>query len=166
MNLDPHKRPDSRSSRRHEINEIEWTAYPRIPPGEYPAYCQFARTYRDPAFNRWTCLLQWSVLKPDSVGVIARLPMWLALGSGEKPRASRRGSYAKEWVNAHGGPPMRGDRLSPRVFTRRLAQVLVGDTTKGPMPYSVVTKIVRWETGISVTQSASHTIKDGNGETQ
>ena len=163
---DPHKHLGSKSARRHKNTEIEWTDYPRVASGEYPAYCQFARTYLDPEFKRWTCLLQWDVLKPELVGVIARVPMWLPLGDGEKPRASRRGLYAKEWVEAHGGPPRRGDRLSPRVFTRRIAQVLVGDTTRGPMPYSVVKNIIRWETGTPITQSTSHTIKDGKGETQ
>jgi hypothetical protein len=132
---------------------IEWTEYPLLPPGEYPAYCASVRTYRDPAFKRWTCLLQWDVLTPDLVQVKARVPMWLPVGQGNKPHASRRGRYALEWVNANGGPPVRGDRLSPRVFTRRIARVEIADTTKGPMPYSVVKKILRWETGHSINKS-------------
>jgi len=144
---------------RADPEAIEWTEYPRIAAGEYPAYCAFARTYLDPGFKRWTCLLQWDVLAADLIRVIARIPMWLALGEGKKPRASRRGSYAKEWVNANGGPPTRGDRLSPRIFTRRMAVIEVGDTTKGPMPYSVVKKVVRWETG-----SPGHSISKSHNQ--
>jgi hypothetical protein len=128
---------------------IEWANYPQIPPGEYSAYCTWAGKYHDPVFKRWTCLLRFDVLRDNRIDIVARVPMWLSLGSGEKPRASRRGSYLKEWVEANGGPPVRGDRLSPQVFVHRIARVEVGDTMKGPVPYSVVKKIVRWETGKS-----------------
>jgi hypothetical protein len=126
---------------------IEWTDYPRIPTGEYSAYCAWARKYYDRAFKRWTCLLLFDVLRENRTDVIARIPMWLSLGNGEKPRASRRSNYLKEWAEANCGPPARGDRLSPRVFVHRITRVEVGDTTKGPVPYSVVKKILRWETG-------------------
>jgi len=82
----------------------------------------------------------------------------LALGNGDKPRASRRGKYFPEWVRAHGGPPTRGDRLSPNVFLRRHARVEIGDT-KGPAPYSVVRRIIEWETGSPchlISISSSH----------
>ena len=126
---------------------IEWTEYPRIAPGEYFALCYWAKRYRDPAMRRWTCLLRWDVLSDDLQTTIARrIPLWFGLGEGEKPHASRRGKYLREWVRANGGPPGRGNRLSPRVFTRRIARVEVGDTNS-PAPYSVVKKIIRWETG-------------------
>src|SRR5271155_1942607 len=60
--------------------------------------------------------------------------------------ASRRGKYLPAWVNANGGPPSPGSRLSPRVFTRRIARVEIADTA-GPIPYSVIKKIIHWETG-------------------
>lgn len=84
------------------------------------------------------------------------------LGARDKPHAGRRKRYFKEWVRANGGPPARRDRLSPQVFVRRMARVEVDDT-KGDAPYSVVRKIVSWETGPSfgVTQSSSHTVKEG-----
>jgi hypothetical protein len=126
---------------------IEWTDYPRIPPGEYSAVCAWARKYYDRAFKRWTCLLLFDVLRENKIVVLARIPMWLPLGDGEKPRASRRGKYLSEWVEANDGPPSRGDRLSLQVFLDRFARVQVGDTTRGPAPYSVVKKILRWETG-------------------
>lgn len=136
-------------NRRIGSPEIEWTDYPRIPPGDYFAYCAFARKYFDPMFKRWTCILRFQVLHDNRFDVVARIPIWFSLGSGEKPRASRRSNYLKEWVEANSGPPVRGDRLSPQVFVHRIARVEVGDTTKGPVPYSVVRKILCWETGKS-----------------
>lgn len=132
-----------------EHQPIEWTDYPRIPPGQYSAYCGWAGKYHDPVFKRWTCLLRFDVLRENRIDVVARIPMWLSLGTGEKPRASRRSNYLKEWVEANCGPPTRGNHLSPRVFVHRIARVEVGDTTKGPVPYSVVRKILYWETGKS-----------------
>lgn len=136
--------------RRPEPNDaIGWTEYPRITPGEYYANCYFAKRYRDPGFKRWTCLLRWDVLSEDLQRTIAKcVPLWFPLGSGEAPRASRRGKYLREWVRANGGPPGKGDRLSPKVFTRRVARVEIGDTNS-PAPYSVVRRIISWETGIS-----------------
>jgi len=144
--------------RRQKPITIEWEDYPRIRSGEYSAYGVWARKYRDPAFKRWTCLLRFDVLRENRIDVIARIPMWLALGSGDVPRASRRSRYLREWVDANGGPFSRGDRLSPQVFVHRMARIEVGDTTKGPVPYSVVKKILRWETGFpchSVNKSDS-----------
>jgi hypothetical protein len=120
-----------RGRRSTVLSAIEWTDYPKIPTGEYSAYCAWAGKYE------------------GGIGVVARVPMWLSLGTGEKPRAPRRSNYLKEWVHANGGSPSRGDRLSPRVFVHRIARVEVGDTTKGPAPYSVVKKILLWETGKS-----------------
>jgi hypothetical protein len=143
--------------RRAEPPEIEWKDYPRIAPGEYHAYCKSGKHYHDPGFKSWRCLLRWDVLTEDLLRVVACLPMWFALGSLEKPHASRRGKYLPEWIRANSGAPSRGDRLSPRVFTQRIARVEVGDT-EGPAPYSVVRKIITWETrkpGHSVSKSPS-----------
>jgi hypothetical protein len=141
--------------------EIEWRDYDRIEPGSYPAYCRWAKHYRDPGFKRWTCLLHFDVLSDDLMLVIARVPLWMNLGARDKPHAGRRKRYFKEWVRANGEPPARHDRLSPNVFTGRMARIEIDDT-KGDAPYSVVRKIVSWETGSArVTQSASHTVKDG-----
>jgi hypothetical protein len=125
---------------------IEWKDYPRIVPGEYRAYCKWGKHYRDPGFSRWTCLLRWDALTTDLVCVLACVPQWFALGARAKPQASRRGKYLPEWIRANGGPPARKDRLSPNVFLRRLARVEIRDS-KGPAPYSVVHRIIEWETG-------------------
>lgn len=131
---------------RPEPESISWSDYPRIAPGEYSAYCRCVVQYRDPGFKRWVCLLLWDLLSDNHVEVIARVPMFLPLGAANKPRASRRGRYFPEWVRANGAPPVRRDRLSPRVFQRRVARVVIGDTG-GPAPYSVVRQIIEWQTG-------------------
>jgi len=143
--------------------EIQWRDYDRIEPGIYPAYCRWGKHYRDPGFKRWTCLLRFDVLSDDLMRVLARVPLWMNLGARDKPHAGRRKRYFKEWVRANGEPPARRDRLSPKVFTGRMARIEIGDT-QGEAPYSVVRKIVSWETGAArVTQSASHTVKEGKG---
>jgi hypothetical protein len=126
--------------------EIRWGDYDRIEPGVYSAYCRWAKPYRDPGLRRWTCLLRFDVLSADLTRVIARVPMWMNLGERKRPHAGRRSSYFKQWIRANGGPPARHDRLSPTVFTRRMAQVEIADT-KGEVPYSKVRKILAWETG-------------------
>ena len=151
---------------RTDSDAIEWTAYPRIEPGEYLANCYWAKRYRDPAMRRWTCLLRWDVLSGDLMTTVARcIPLWFGLGDGEKPHASRRGKYLREWVRANGSPPGRGDRLSPNVFTRKIARVQIGDTNS-PVPYSVVRRILQWETGplchsVSKSTSQGRHGKDG-----
>lgn len=159
----PPKPTNNPTRKRGAGPDIEWREYPCIPSGEYFAYCKFAKRYRDPGFQRWTCLMRWDVFKDDLLTVVATIPMWIPLGSRERPRASRRGNYLKEWVRANGGPPERGDRLSPRVFTRRMARVEVGDTDpkKSPVPYSVVRRIVFWETGGNTGHSISKSHSQG-----
>lgn len=139
--------------------EIEWSDYPHIEPGVYPAYCKFAKIYFDHNFKRWTCLLRFEVRSNDLLRVIApRVPLWLNLGSNEKPRASRRSRYFKEWILANGGiAPVRHDRLSRCVFVHRMAHVEIGDT-RGPASYSVVRKIVSWDTGIPSSGSRSQQV--------
>jgi hypothetical protein len=125
--------------------EIEWADYPRIEPGQYPAYCRSWVVYRYPKFRRWTCLLHFDVLSGDQQ-VIASIPLWLNLGGGETAHAGRGGRFFEEWIKANGGPPKRGNCLPASVFVRRMATVLVRDA-KSPSPYSVVARVVAWETG-------------------
>jgi hypothetical protein len=149
--------------RRANSDSIEWANYSRITPGEYLAHCYWGKRYRDPGFNRWTCLLRWDVLSEDAQRVIAQcVPLWFALGEGDKPKASRRGKYLAEWVRANGRPPTAGDRLSPNVFTKRFARVEVGDADS-TVPYSVVRRIIRWETG-SCRHSVSKSTSQGRPE--
>lgn len=124
---------------------IEWKEYPRIPAGEYRAYCKWGKQYRDPGFKKWLVMLRWDIA-PNGLDVLATVPQFFHLGNAEKPRASRRGNYLKEWATANGAPPVRRDRLSPQVFLRRWALVEVVDTDS-PAPYSVVRRVIQWETG-------------------
>ena len=141
---------------REQQPAVEWPEYPRLEPKEYLAYCRKAIWYRDPGFHRWTCMLLFDVLTQNQETTLARIPMWFNGGDRDKPRAGMRSTFLPAWVAANGGPPVRRDRLSLKVFERRMARVLVGDTT-GPIPYSVVRKILEWSTGSSsqsVTQSS------------
>jgi hypothetical protein len=143
--------------------EIEWSSYPRIEPGEYLAYCRAARWYFDPQYRRWVCLLRFDVLSPNMLDTVARVPFFLNGGDGERPRAGRRSRYFREWTRVNGRPPARGDRLSPQVFVRRMARVEVGDTDhkKSPAPYSVVRRVVSWETGGNTGHSVSKSPSQG-----
>ncbi|MGA2372689.1 MAG: hypothetical protein ACLP3R_01280 [Candidatus Korobacteraceae bacterium] len=144
---------------------IEWRQHPHIAPGVYPAYARHAKQYWDKCYHRWVCAVMFDVLSDDLCTVVARVPRFLNLGPGKHPRARARSDYLAEWVRANRGPPVRGDRLSPRVFTGRMARVEVGDTdaSKSPVPYSVVRKILSWETGAGgVNLSSSHTVKGSN----
>jgi hypothetical protein len=152
----PSERPPVRAKSQQRLGpvmvrcepEIEWRDYPRIQPGSYSAYCRFAKHYRDPGFRRWACLMRFDVFSEDRLHLLACVPCWLNLSNGEKPHAGRRSRYFAEWVRANGAPT-RGDRLSPRLFVGRMALVEIGDTdpTKSPAPYSIVRKILGWETG-------------------
>jgi hypothetical protein len=143
--------------------EIEWRDYPRIQPGSYFVYCRWAKQYRDPGFRRWTCLLRFNVLSDDLLRSLGCVPCWLNLSGGEKPYAGRRSRYFAEWIRANGMAPMRGDRLSPRVFIGRMTRVEIGDTdpTKSPVPYSVVREILSWETGVIAGHSVSKSNSQG-----
>lgn len=162
-NLQPHSAPEPAQQRkkgprlvREKEPSVAWDGYSRIAPGDYLAYCKSAKWYRDGGYKRWTCLLLFHVFSESNLEhPVATIPMWLNGFEGEKPYAKRRGRYLPEWVKANGGPPQRNDRLSSRVFVRRMARVRVGDT-KSPVPYSVIKEIYEWITGSgsqSVTQS-------------
>src|SRR5215469_2171396 len=118
--------------------EITHDVYDRIAPGIYLAYCRAARVYWDPQFKRWTCLLRWDALNEGGMRVLGRVAQWLSFGKAKnrdsnKPHASRRASYWREWNRANGAPPSRADRLSPSVFTKRMATVEVRDVNS-PSP--------------------------------
>lgn len=146
--------PRVRAAKRRVEPEIEWRHIPRLEPGEYKAYCRAAKIYRDRQFKRWVCAIHFDVLD-ESLNVLARLTWYLNLGGLEKPHVTRRKKYWGAWVNANGGPPGRKDRLSPNVFVRRYAVVVIEDTSKNfkqeaitpECAYSVIRDVVQWETG-------------------
>jgi hypothetical protein len=136
---------------RHSEPQITHDSYERISPGPYRAYCRAARIYWDPVFKKWLCVLRWDILNTAGLNKIAQIPQWLYIG--RKPHATRRAQYWREWCRAHGDPPSRTDRMTARVFTRRIARVVVSDTgppSQDGIPhyaYSVVRRIEQWETG-------------------
>ena len=140
------------TKRRKAIPNVNWGEYPRLTPGEYSAYCKWAEWYWEPGYQRWTCLIHWEILVAGGECALATVPQWFNGGNGKKPRAGRRANYFAEWVKANGGPPARKDRLSSRVFVRRIAKVELGDTG-GLVPYSVVRRVVAWSTGTPVNKS-------------
>jgi hypothetical protein len=135
--------------------EVSFRYVPRLEPGTYAAYCRSARIYRDRLFQRWVAAIQFDVLTESGDEILGRFTWFLNLGNKEKPNASRRSRYWAAWVKANGGPPQRRDRLSPRVFSGRMALVELGDTTKdtkqnpvaGDAAYSVVRDVKEWQTG-------------------
>jgi hypothetical protein len=130
-----------------------------IPSGQYLAFCREAEMYFDGGFKRWTCLLDFDILT-ERFEPIAKLPLWFNLGKGRKPQVTRRSNFLAAWIKANGAPPSRIDRLSPKVFLRRMCRVTVGDSN-GKMPRSVVREIVAWETG-----SQASTLAGAEGSTQ
>jgi hypothetical protein len=147
--------PSIAAAKRQLEPEIEWRFTPRLEPGEYSAYCRSTKTYRDGQFKRWVCAVQFDVLRDDLETRLGRVTWFLNLGNRDKPQATRRSNYMSAWVLAHGGPPSRGDRMSPNIFKRRHARVVVADTGKdfkqkpvdGQSAYSVIKTVLRWDTG-------------------
>lgn len=129
---------------------IDWYYAARIEPGEYKAYSRSAKIYRDGKFKRWVLAVQFEIEETDT-----QVTWYLNLGTGERPKAGRRGNFWQAWVAANGRPPRRNDRLSPRVFEKRWAIVLVEDTAKdfqqkavsAENAYSVVRAVREWQTG-------------------
>ena len=130
--------------------EITFRVYDRIEPGNYLAYCRSARYYQDRHYQRHVCLLLWDVIGPDGFTTIATVRCWFRLGSlKSKPQAKRTGKYWQWWVQANGGrSPRRKDRLTIRIFERRYARVIVADTKSEGGPYSVVSAVTEWKTGV------------------
>lgn len=144
-------------SKREAEPKISWTQRDHIAPGNYAAFSQCAKVYYDKMFHRWTCVVAFSVTDDLLTQTIARLPWFLNLGRGETPHAGRRSKYWAAFCFANGGhPPARADRsLTPRIFERRQCTVEVRDvgrdfsglTASGETSYSVVTRVISWNTG-------------------
>ena len=137
--------------------EIAYYRADRLEPGEYPAFSRKAQTFRDRVFRRWICAVQFDVRSDDLLSVLGRVTLFLPLGSREQPHAGRRGKYWAAWIEANGGPPKRGDRLSSRVFQGRMARIVIRDVVTNHSDrknklnpnefYSVVEEVKCWETG-------------------
>ena len=124
--------------------EVTYHHADQFEPGEYLGNCRAANIHRDKGYRRWVCTLQFELRSKDLLKVLGRTSMFFNLGAGERPHAGRRGKYWTASVQANGGPPRRGDRLSPRIFQGRMARIVVGDVPE--KFYSVVREIRKWET--------------------
>ena len=132
--------------------EISFDEYPRIAPGEYYALCTSSKVYRDGMFDRWEVCVSWNMLPSNSCfePIARNVPMFFSLGEKSQPHAERRSKYFSAWIHANGGPPCSRDRLSPKIFKGRVARVQVADTNSA-VPYSVVRKILNFETGVTLS---------------
>jgi hypothetical protein len=166
--------PSVRAAKRRVDPEVEWRHVARLEPGVYKAYCRKAKIYLDGGFKRWVCGVQFDVLN-DSQETRAPLTWFMNLGSGDKPRVTRRSKYWSAWIAANGGTPKRQDRMSSRVFERRYATVVVSDTTRDSrqeltakeLAYSVIRDVESWDTGgqaPKVADSLSHGVPTANRE--
>lgn len=82
----------------------------RISSGEYTARCVgFQGPEWIRAFRRWGLRLDF-VLDPDE----QTLSVFYSFGEDRKaPKIGARSKYFKDWVRANGGPPKRGQAMSP-----------------------------------------------------
>lgn len=119
--------------------------YPRYEPGRYDAECVSAQIYFDRQFRSWKCALRFSILEDE-----APIFCFLHLGSKAKPTAGPRSEYRRAWIIANGGQPRKRQSLSPRIFTGKIFEVIVGDVAKrfdgrehpAQAIYSIVRQIV------------------------
>ena len=95
--------------------ETDWPVAPPaemdLPAGEYTAaYCG---AKRGKWFGQDKVQLSFEIVPPAySAGI--KVPLFATLPN--KRRLSPRSKYFGLWVKANGGPPLRGDRMSPLVF--------------------------------------------------
>ena len=95
--------------------ETDWPMAPPterdLPPGDYTAsYCG---AKRGKWFGQEKVQLLFEIVPPaHSAGI--KVPLFATLP--KKRRLSPRTKYYALWVKANGGPPLRGDRMPPRVF--------------------------------------------------
>ena len=80
------------------------------PPGDYVARCTgFQGPQWVRAFGRWGLRLDF-VLDPEEQAVSA----FYSLGENRNAfKFGTRSKYYKDWVRANGGPPKRGQEMSP-----------------------------------------------------
>lgn len=95
--------------------ETDWPIAPPsetdLPVGEYTA--AYRRATRGQWFGQQKVLLLFEIVRPASSAGI-QVPLFATLPP--RGKISRRSKYYGLWVKANSGPPLRGDRMSPRVF--------------------------------------------------
>ena len=125
--------------------------YSRIPPGEYEGIC--FKTKKGPGYGDLPRLYLFFRIQG---GEYHGTELFMVCTHGSR-KFSPRTKYYLQWSLANGGPPVKGQRLSPKAFLNKLYLIQVRDTKrkhKGGrvmadfMQYSVVDTIIEPLTGI------------------
>lgn len=123
---------------------------PRIPPGQYDAYClrtEFGRSFG----GRRDIYILFKIHGGEFDGI----ELFMAC-THPKGKVSSRCKYYQQWTLAAGRPPRRREPLSREAFPDRMYRILVRDTRKKHgdgslmadcVQYSVVDSIVEPLTG-------------------
>lgn len=94
----------------------DWPLGP-LTPEEFPNGVYVA-SYRDwvrkSYFGQPKIRLDFEIVEPPHDGVL--LSLFATLTPDQNRRPSRAAKYFQLWVKANGGPPQRGQRMSPSVF--------------------------------------------------
>ena len=96
--------------------------YPHYEPGEYEVRVLKVRSYVDPRFRRKVCLLECELMYPKE----GRVSGFANLGQKDAPMGFQS-KYYRWWVIANGGEkPLRGTRMTPRIFVGKVFRARVG----------------------------------------
>src|SRR3989442_11792978 len=74
--------------------------YPRYAAGEYEVSCNDTKTYFDPQFRAWKCLLIFTFVVTGET-----ICGFLHLGNEDRPFAGRRSEYRRWWIIANRDQP-------------------------------------------------------------
>jgi hypothetical protein len=125
--------------------------YPLVAPGVYCGEVLSTTCHWDRRFGRWVVSLKFRIvaIEPPSEPGGDEIYCLMNAGCGPTPRAGRRSHYWRYWTIANGGPPHRRQRMTSKVFLRRLFEIRVGtvesDFLQRPQiaEYSIVREILR-----------------------
>src|SRR5207245_3692367 len=89
------------------------------------ARCTAVDIYRDPRFRRHVARLKFRLVPEGGIVFV-----FLNLGNGEKPKATRGSEYRRAWIIANGEQPRKRQTLSKRVFIDKIFRVRIDDVKK------------------------------------
>ena len=99
------------------IRNIDWPIAP-LTPEDLPAG-NYLASYRDWErrlyFKQPKIRLEFVIVEPASFAGI-RVSLYATCKEDPNRRSSRVSKYYQLWVQAHGSPPQRGQRMTPSVF--------------------------------------------------
>lgn len=118
----------------------------RIPEGKYDAFCYATEKGRSWGY-RESIYVKFRLIG----GKYDETEIFMVCTFQERSEINHRHKYFQQFSIANGGPPEKGQKLSPKIFLNKSFRVLVRDTkrkfsNKEPMPsfmqYSVVDTIL------------------------